>query len=220
MLFQSVRAKLPYRSSKEADGFTWQAWWAELRYRSQRASSQWRAVQRYLWEAAVRRENASTPDSQAGSPRLPGCPIYLQRQWWLQTHMSCARVHAWSEDGGALLSGHKVVFMSVGVVATQGSDRKRKPLILSVVHGLQLVGVQLCSAPAQVNQFCTTTPLHAVWWICTVLWSYGGGSHPPTTPTPTVWWQRGWSVLLKRFFFLNIHQMTGSVEGLAQVRPG
>lgn len=28
-----------------------------------------------------------------------------------------------------------------------------KPLILSVVHGLQLVGVQLRSAPAQVNQF-------------------------------------------------------------------
>lgn len=77
---------------------------------------------------------------------------------------------------GVLLSHHKVIFVFAGVVATQGSDGEmrrdlcsEKPLILSVVHGLQLVGVQLCSALAQVNQFCTTTPLYAVWRICAVL---------------------------------------------------
>lgn len=36
-----------------------------------------------FWRGGARRENASTPDSWAGSPRLLGCPIYLQRQWWL-----------------------------------------------------------------------------------------------------------------------------------------
>lgn len=116
---------------------------------------------------------------------------------------------------GVLLSDHKVVFVSAGVAATQGSDGEWKPLILSVVHGLQLVGVQLCSTPAQVNQVCTTTPLYAVWRICAVLWSRGGGRTPPDMVT-------AWVIRVTEeifFFFWNIRQMTGSVEGLAQVRP-
>lgn len=48
MLFQSVRAKLPYRSNMEADGFTWQAWGAELGYRSQAAATQWLHGDTYL----------------------------------------------------------------------------------------------------------------------------------------------------------------------------
>lgn len=114
-----------------------------------------------------------------------------------ETMMATEAVHVCMHDVkmGVLLSDHKVVFVSAGVAATQGSDGEWKPLILSVVHGLQLVGVQLCSTPAQVNQVCTTTPLYAVWQICAVLWSRGGGRTPP------IWWQRGWSVLLKRFFF-------------------
>lgn len=70
MLFQSVGAKLPYRgSSKEADGFTWQAWGDELGYRSRGVDSQWRPA---MWYLSVGGENTSTPHSWAGTLRLLG----------------------------------------------------------------------------------------------------------------------------------------------------
>lgn len=96
-----------------------------------------------------------------------------------------------------------------------------KPLILSVVHGLQLVGVQLRSAPAQVNQFWG--PLFLSQLSCM---QYGGFARcfdlaevaAPPLDTVTA---RVISVTEEIFFFFwSIRQMTAPVEGLAQVRPG
>lgn len=102
---------------------------------------------------------------------------------------------------GVLLSDHKVAFVFAGVVAIQGFGRRDdegplqlKPLILSVVRGLQLLGVQQCSAPRTGESVLYSPPhhpdthtythllylltpphntalytLYAVWWISTVL---------------------------------------------------
>lgn len=74
------------------------------------------------------------------------------------------RVHVHEARVRMLLSDHKVSFVFAGLVDIHGSGRddegpsQLKPLILSVVHELQLVGVQLCLALAQVNQFCPPLP--------------------------------------------------------------
>lgn len=99
-----------------------------------------------------------------------------------------------------------------------------EPIILSAAHGLQLVGVQLCSAPAQVNQFCPPSNNSPV---CSVAALHGAlisrrwqwqCPPPPTPPSDTV------TVRVIRvaevIFFSYIRQMTAPVEGLAPVKPG
>ena len=92
MLFQSVGAKLPYRGSREG----WRVYLAGMRGWT-RIQKPWGGFTMAgcavipIWggwggswrRLRLRRENASTPDSWAGSPRLLSCPIYPQRQWWL-----------------------------------------------------------------------------------------------------------------------------------------
>lgn len=108
-----------------------------------------------------------------------------------------------------------------GLVATQGSDGERRPLILSVVCGApagrSAVGPGPCSGES--------APYRCVR-------RYGGfarhfdlvevAAAPPPSPTTATAWVIHVSeeILFRFFFFWNTHQMTASAEGLAQVRAG
>lgn len=165
MLFQSVRAKLPYRSNIEADGFTWQAWGAELGYRSQAAATQWLHGDTYLRSGGEGgSKEKKIPPHHIHGLGVPDWRVVLficrdnggyKRTWADLPSLSVHEVRM-----GVLLRDHKVAFVFAGVCChtrfRRGDDEgplQLKPLILSVVCGLQLVGVQLCSAPAQVNRF-------------------------------------------------------------------